>query len=257
MPFSIHTSVFDNSEQFFFGHHLLLVQAVAIGRFADEIVALGEELGRRKDMTVLATDIAGISETLPAFLVVGRLSLVVGITFIDLKAAYRSAEHVTGVGESEQHIIEKAETAVVTVSDEMLHRLIHIHLRIERFDEVFLAFLLMRMLLVDLLVVRPHILLLNERRIGEHEGAQVARGWRTVDVALEAHFDDIGNEPGMVDMGMRKHNAIQRSRIKAQVSVGGIGLHAFTLVHTAIEENSVTGIGGDQMLATRHLTSGT
>ena len=127
---------------------------------------------------------------------------------VDFQAADGTAEHVTGVGESEQHVVKKPETAVVTIGHEMAHGFIDIVLRIEGFDEVFLPFLLMRMLAVDLLVVGAHILLLNESGVGEHKRTEVARRRRTIYIPAEAHFVDIGDESGMVDMRMAEHNAV-------------------------------------------------
>ena len=114
-------------------------------------------------MTLRPTYIAGICDSFP--------TLLSPILFIYFEAANRSAEHVSRVGEGQQHIIEQAKTAVVTVSHEMLHRAVDVVLIIERFDEVFLAFLLMRVLAVNFLVVHTYVLLLNERGVGEHQRA--------------------------------------------------------------------------------------
>ena len=220
------------------------------------------------------TDIAGVGQALPAFNrplrcktgVACRTAFAVRpftsfavrlIFFIYLQRADGAAEHVAGVGEGEQHVVEEAEAAVVTIGYEMVHGAVDILLVVERLYLVFLTFLLMGILAVDLLVEGTHILLLDERGVGEHECTQVTRGRRTIDIALEAHLDDIRNQSGMVDMGMREDDTVELSRIEAEVSVGGIGLHTFTLVHSAVEENSVSGIGGDKVLAARYFTRGT
>ena len=54
-------------------------------------------------------------------------------------------------------------------------------------------------------------------------------------------------------MGMGKDNAVQGSRVESQITVVRVGLHTFTLVHAAIQEDRMAGIGGDQVLTTRHL----
>ena len=78
---------------------------------------------------------------------------------------------MAGVGEGKQHIVIESEAAVIAIGYEMAHGFIDVMLGIERLDEVFLAFLFMRVLAVDLLVIGSHILLLDEGGVGEHKGA--------------------------------------------------------------------------------------
>ena len=139
LSFAIDAGIFDHAEQFFFGHYLLLVQAVAVRRFADEIITLREEMGRRQDMTLSTTDVAGVSQALPSASRRRRMAIRIFIILIDFQRADGSAEHVAGIGEGEQHIVEETETAVVTVGNEMPHRLIDILLVVQRFHFVFLA----------------------------------------------------------------------------------------------------------------------
>ena len=191
LSFAIDAGIFDHAEQFLFGYHLLLVQAVAVRRFADEIITLREEMGRRQDMTLCTTDVAGVSQALPSASRRRRMAIRIFIFFIYFQRADGSAEHVAGIGESEQHIVEETETAVVTVGNEMPHRLIDVLLVVQRFHFVFLAFLLMRVLTVNFLVVGTHVLLLYERRVGKHERTEVTRRGRTIDISLETQLHDV------------------------------------------------------------------
>ena len=159
---------------------------------------------------------------------------------------------MAGVGEREQHVVEDTETAIVAVSDELPHGFVDIVLGIERLDLIGLAFLLMRVLLVDLLIVHAHILFLNERRVREHKCTEVPRSRRTIDIAFESQLNDIRNETGMVNMRMRKDDAVQRLGIKTEVSVVCVRFHALTLIHTAIEQDGMARIGRDKMLTTRY-----
>ena len=259
MPFAVHAGIFHYAEQLFLRHYLFIVQPVAVGGFAEEVIALREKLRTRQYMTLRPTDIAGIGHTLPAFgsrLYCTLYLVFLYISLIYLQAANSSSQHVSGIGEGQQYIIEEPETAVVTIGDEELHRAVHIVLVIEGFYLVPFTFLLVRILPVDLLVVHANILLLNERRIGEHQGAQIARSRRAVDIALETHLHYVRDQPRMVDMRMAQHNAIQLRRIKTQVPVRRVRLHTFTLIHTAVQQDCMTRIGCDQMLASRHLASG-
>lgn len=108
---------------------------------------------------MFTTYITGVSDALPTAL------------FVYLQRADSSAEHMSGVGEGEQHVVKESETPVIAIRHEMPHSLVDILLVIERFDEVFGAFLLMGVLAIHLLIVHPHVLFLNERRVGEHERA--------------------------------------------------------------------------------------
>ena len=60
LAFAINAGVVHNAQELLFGHQILIVEAVTVGRFADEVVALREELRRWQNMTMLATDIAGV-----------------------------------------------------------------------------------------------------------------------------------------------------------------------------------------------------
>ena len=98
----------------------------------------------------------------------------------------------------------------------------------------------MGMLAVDLLIIHPHVLLLNKRGVGEHKRTQVTGGRRTIDIAFKTHLHHIRNQSGVVDMGMRKHDAVECLGVETKISIGGIGLHSFTLVHTAVQKNGVS-----------------
>ena len=207
-------------------------------------------------MTMQTSDIAGIRQAFPALRSIPLCTLYIVTLYIflvDLKAADGTSEHVTGVGKRKQHVVKQAEAAIVTVGHKMFHRPIDIVLGVERLHFVFLTLLLMRVLLVNLLVIRAHILLLNKRRIGKHERAQVARRRGTIDIAFETHLYNIRNQSRVVNMCMAEYDAVQFGRVETQVAVRRIGLHSFSLIHTAIQQNRVSRISRDQVLTSRHL----
>ena len=59
----------------------------------------------------------------------------------------------------------------------------------------------------------------------------------------------------MIDMRMGEHDTIEFLGIKSQIAVGCIGLHSFTLVHTAIQKNGMSRIGSNQMFTSRYFAS--
>ena len=134
----------------------------------------------------------------------------------------------------------------------MFHRPIDILRVIERLDLIGLAFFFMGVLLVYFLIIGTHILLLDEGGVGEHERTQVASRRSAVDIALETFFDHIRDEPRVVYMRMGEHDTIECRRIETEVAVFCVRLHAFSLIHPAIQEDRVTRIGRDQMFASRH-----
>ena len=137
----------------------------------------------------------------------------------------------------------------------MPHHLLHLTLGVQRFDLIGLALFLMRVLAVDLLVIRTDILLLNKSRVGKHECTEIARCRRAVYIPAETHFVDIRDESRMIDMRMGEHDTIEFLGIKSQIAVGCIGLHSFTLVHTAIQKNGMSRIGSNQMFTARYFAS--
>ena len=60
LTFAINAGVFDHAEQLLFRDELFIVDTVSIGRFADEVIALREELRRRQDMTMQTTYVTGV-----------------------------------------------------------------------------------------------------------------------------------------------------------------------------------------------------
>ena len=196
-------------------------------------------------MTLRTADIAGVSDTFPTLLPVFFL--------IEFQRTDGGTKHVTGVGERQQHIIKNAETAVVVIAYEMLHHLIHLMLGIKRLQKIILTLLFMRVLAVNLLIISAHILFLNKCRVRQHQRTEITRSVSAIDIATKTLFIHIRNKPRMIDMRMGKHNTIERCGIKPQVAVIGIGLCTFTLVHTTVKKDRVTGIGSDQMFATCHL----
>ena len=133
-----------------------------------------------------------------------------------------------GVGEGEHRVVEQAYRAVVTDGNKMFHHSVHLLQIVQRF-----GFGLVE--LVHLLVVPAYILRLDIGGIRQHDGAQVTRCGRTIYITAKTEFVDVRQQSRVVDMRMAEHDAVQRFGIKTQIAVGGIGLHTFTLIHTAIQ----------------------
>ena len=142
---------------------------------------------------------------------------------------------MTGIRKSEQHIVKQAEPTIVTIGHKMLHSPIDVLLVIQRLHFVFLSFLLMRILTVNLLVIHAHVLLLNKGRVGKHKRTEVTCSRGAIYIALETHFDDVRNQTRVVYVGVAEYHAIQFGGVESQIAIGGIRLQAFTLIHTTIQ----------------------
>lgn len=60
----------------------------------------------------------------------------------------------------------------------------------------------------------------------------------------------------MVNVTMRQYNVVNLHGVNTGVAVHRIGLHAFTLINAAIEEDLLTGGSGNQMLASGNFAGG-
>ena len=107
-------------------------------------------------------------------------------------------------------------------------------------------------MLAALLVEPLHIILLDEAAIRQHDIAEVFCGFGANYLPAEAKFIEIRYQAAMIDMGVGEDDGVDFFWVDHDVAVGGIGLETFTLEHTAIQEDLLAMVGGDEVLAARH-----
>ena len=107
-------------------------------------------------------------------------------------------------------------------------------------------------MLAAFLVEPLHIVFLDEAAVGEHDATQVLCGIGADDLSAESKFIEIRNKTAVVDMGVSEDDGIDFFRVDHDVAVGGVGFEAFTLEHTAVQEDFLAMVGGDEVLAARH-----
>ena len=107
-------------------------------------------------------------------------------------------------------------------------------------------------LLAAFLVEPLHIVLLDEARVGEHDAAQVLGGGGADDLPSESQFMEIGDEAAVVDVRVSEDDIVDFFRFDHDVAVHGVGLKALALEHTAVQEDFLAMVGGDEVLAARH-----
>lgn len=228
--FLIDARGFDDAEQFLFADKRVVVQAVTVGGLADEVVTLREELRRAEDMAVEASDVARVGDAFPL------------AVLPDIKRANGGAEHMPRVGKGEKDIVADTETAVVSHGNEMLHALLDVVVVVEGLHLGLVE-------TVHLLVVPADILRLYESSVLQHDSAQVARGGSGNDVAAEAEPVDVGEQPRVVNVSMGQDDVVDVFRFETEFAVGGVGLHAFALVHATVEQDTHARVGGNKMFA--------
>ena len=121
------------------------------------------------------------------------------------------------------------EGLVVGDADEAAHAFLSVLFGIDGFDGWFALFLAFFIEGVDV----GH---LDAACVGEHDGAEVARGGGAEDGATEAFFIDIGYEAGVVDVSVGKNEVVDFGGVESEVAVHSIGFEAFALVHAAVEQ---------------------
>ena len=127
----------------------------------------------------------------------------------------RGAEDVAGLDELEREMLPEVGDAAVGHADhQLLHR--------DRVGQV-----------VERLALRPGlaaalevlvVLLLDVRRVRQHHRAQVAGGGRGVDRPVEAVAHQQRQPPGVVDVGVAQHDAVEPARVERQPRVQLVGL---------------------------------
>ena len=97
-----------------------------------------------------------------------------------------------------------------------------------------------------------HIVFLDEAAVGEHDAAQVLGGFGADDLSTEAELIEIRYQAAVVDMGMGEDDGVDFLWVDHDVTVGGVGFEALALEHTAVQQDFLAMVGGDEVLAARH-----
>ena len=176
-------------EEFLLGILEGIVDAVAIGGFHDEVVDLREGFGVFEYVFAVSAYVAGVAQ----------LDDAAAVAYFEVHTA--TAQDVAGIVELDSHFALDVEGFVVGDTDETVHTLLCLLLGVDRFDGVF-------MLLLEFFVEGVDIGLLDAACIGQHDGAEVAGGGGAEDGATESQLVDVGDETGVVDMGVGEDEVI-------------------------------------------------
>ena len=80
------------------------------------------------------------------------------------------------------------------------------------------------------------VILLDPRRIFEHDAGQVARGERAVDVSLEAVAAKVWQIATVINVRVAQHRRVHLLRIKREIAIALEGFLAPALEQTAFEQ---------------------
>ena len=198
--------------------------AVAVGGFHDQIIGVGRHGGILDKGLVQVADIARKHQRLGAAARLGNA-----------QRDGRAAQKVPHVGE--QHLnfsrvtVKKRQPFVIGAGHKLAHDLLRVLHGVVRLDRRRTAALRLAVFPLDLL-------LLDMRRVLQHDVAQVGGGIGSVDGGTEPVFVQVGNAPRMVDVRMG-----QQQRLVAPGGKGqrGVLIDVAPLFHAAVHQKAVAG----------------
>ena len=139
----------------------------------------------------------------------------------------RGAQDVPGLDELEREMLpEVGDPAVGHADHQLLHR--------DRVGQVVERLALRAGLAAPLEVFV--VLLLDVRRVGQHDRAEVARGGRGVDRPVEAVPHQQRQAARVVDVRVAQHHAVEPARVERQPGVELVGLGAVALEQPGVEQ---------------------
>ena len=141
------------------------------------------------------------------------------------------AQDVARVAVDYRHAAGHRERAVIGDAVDARHGALGVGLGVQRLD-------LRLALLAHLPVEELGVLLLDEGAVAQHDRAQVARGVRRVDRPPEPVAPQLGQEPRVVDVGVREQHGVHRLRRARPVAVSLPGFGAPALVEAAVQKQA-------------------
>ncbi len=213
------------------------MQAVSVGRFGDQVIALRERHRRLQDMAERPADITGIGKMCCFSL------------FSNLKRNYGTAQHMTGIGKLYMDIIINPESPVVGNTDEQLHTGTGIFFGIDRFNRSQASGSTppVKMFYITFLYVPA---------IGKHYCAQVTGGMSANHRSTEAQFINVRDQSRVVDVCMRQEDMVDFNRVKTEIAVHTIGFQPFALEHATVEQYFLPVFSSDEMFAPGNFAGG-
>ena len=196
-----------------------LVDRAAVGALADQNIGFGKRGRVAQDRLVRPADVAGE---------VQRRRGIVALAEVQPHA--RRAKHVARLLILRQQAGHDLKQTPIGYRLEHLQRRYCVFMLVQRFDG---GELLSLALLVDV----GDVFLLYVGGIGQHDGAQIARGGRAEDRPIKAVFHQFGESGGVVGVGMRQDYGGDFARRHRPFAVLGFGFAALALKQAAIERH--------------------
>ena len=224
----LHAGVFHDFQETLHFVRLQLVFAVAVGGFAEEVIAGRHRLGVAEDGAVRPADVSGEPEG-------GRRTVLA----FNAQRHAGAAQDVARVAVLEVNVFGDPFPAVVGQADEALHGRFYVRPHVER--------LLGFTVLPVFFVVVFRILFLDESRVQQQNGAEAARSVGGVDLTAKAVFYQLRHPAGVVDVGVAEDEAVNALRLEDEVFVEVFHLFIAPLIEAAVEQNGVAVVKGDQV----------
>ena len=203
----------DLGKTFFFFFRFM--QAIAVCRFADDIIGIINDSRVVDDRLIGLSQVAREDEF-------RRFTVFRHIDFYDART-----QDMTRIFKTYAHRIAECYRLTVTHCFEMLQTSVGIIDRIHRLKH--------RLACTFAFAIFLHgIIFLDMSTVGEHDGAQLARCFRRIDLTAEALFAQLRQQTAVVDMRMCQNNSIDRIRRKQKITIVIRAYRLRTLEHPAI-----------------------
>lgn len=206
----------------------------AIGGLHDKVIDIATGVGGVEEVIAGASDIPR-EEQAEAFF---------SSMIFDVQDDLSGAEDVTGIDKGEGHAFSDREGAMIANGDELAEDVFSV-------DEIITGSEQGLVLAFAVFVQPLDVHLMDVSGIRKHDAAQVAGGRGGVNVTVEAVVVQLGEITAVVDVGVREHDAVDRLRVKRELTIALHGFCTATLVEAAVEQdplaidfNQVLGAGG-------------
>jgi hypothetical protein len=194
-----------------------IVEAVAVGGLEQDIVGLGEDFGTPEDHVLIAADIAAE----------GEMGLLPVLLYLQTDGG--AADDVASIGVENADIFIDGEPVSIFDGNETIESAFGVIFGVKGLE---IGFAFGFPFLIDVF----YFVFLDPGAVFEENGREFAGRGGTIDLPREAIPDELGDEPAMIDMGVRQDEYAYLGRIEAPVTVKHICLTAEALEHPAVEQ---------------------
>ena len=204
------------------------MDAIAVGRFADEHIGTFNEFRITQQRQIAAPEIA--AEDDPA-----DVTAVLNAHLTD-----RRTQNVTGIGKPQREFLRQFVPFVIIKRFKQFRDRAGVVIGVERIDR--------RSALFQMPAHIAGVFLLNLRAVAQHDRGDVGRRGRAEDRSAKSGPIESRKIPAVINVRMRENDAVEVFRVTVELLVLLARFLAATLKKTAVEQHAQV-VGLDEMLA--------